>query len=1131
MTARDWQNTTLWSLLMSRQSTEAIRASVQQLMPDIERVLRSGGTAPTDFTLHDADHGFRVAERMVNLVSTNVLERLSTYELVFLLLSAYLHDIGMTPDQRHVRDHHLFLLTGDHGHLKESELTVFQEWLDDHFEGLNPPIGRDGISPEVLTTARRAIAHYCRHRHNDWGEQWTRAHLVGVALGSYAGWLDDLVVLCRSHHYGYDELRGERFTPRIVGAPAAIVNLRYLACVLRVADILEFDPERTPDVILAHRDIADDSVVYWWKDHEISMNLTGGKILISARPTRAGTHRAIDVMADDIARELETCRRLADETHFDRCPGLVEQLPHRWDIGGFLHRDIAPRDQGYEYINGAFRPNTAKLLTLLSGQHLYGSPLSAVRELLQNAFDAVKEQIAYERLRQSSPGDPVVAESIANLQSVELRLEPGEDALWLVCRDTGVGMSKQIIRDYLLVSGASRRHEILSLERRCQRAGFDLGRTGQFGIGVLSYFMISDRVVIRTRRSQDAGDDDGTGWRFETEGVGSFGELRRIERRERGSELALRIRRDVVEGDARQWYQALRGFVSEATLKTPCRFQLSSPIGGCEPFACSTGWTIVESEMTQRVLRDFLKVYAPDRNRSVPTEVLSARRQQEIESVNRERVEAAEELARLVRWRAREGRLPDDLGSYRVHIPYFELDGGRSVAFLRVRRERKTAGLLEIGQGSIYSPGGGRTVGWKGMRVGRGAFFEDRFDIPDVGGGLTGAFIECDFESDSAGTISVSRQELRASETFRRETVRWLAHQVADMYREIVDEGRGSEYSLLSRRIRALPISDETPKRWLSIRKSVGRDPRRRRAEWGEFSFPVISALALIYIDESALPKNLRWRGHRVTILPALGSTDSYPRRSYYDGLDWVGERAPDALLESNVGYLRRVIPVWTKMPGGSARAGLLDADFPPAWAHIVGVTFDHYTNVPIAKATIWNRAHPVVLAATDEGMKWGQAALGKSLDPLPRKDEILQSKSRAAAWLLNCLVSLARDLWEGLPDRDAGFLPAIWGLLFDGKQGLQPELHHYTESPGSSRLRLLSPSGWTVVQGYEKLRDALPDAGDEWRLVDAGRSHATTLRGNARASSGPKASGDPARGTTPKRKQHSSGQKGRGRG
>jgi len=59
-------------------------------------------------------------------------------------------------------------------------------------------------------------------------------------------------------------------------------------------------------------------------------------------------------------------------------------------------------------------------------------------------------------------------------------------------------------------------------------------RTGQFGIGVLSYY---DRDLRKSRRSNLAEDTDPTGWFFETEGVGA-GELRQDTRGGRARKCA-----------------------------------------------------------------------------------------------------------------------------------------------------------------------------------------------------------------------------------------------------------------------------------------------------------------------------------------------------------------------------------------------------------------------------------------------------------------------------------------------------------------------------------------------------------------------------------------------------------------
>jgi hypothetical protein len=283
-------------------------------MPGIQDVLAAGGTAPLDFTLHDAGHAYRVAERMVELLPDGLLQHLSPYELALLLLAAYIHDIGMTPEHSQIVIHERFLLSGDRQTLTPEQVDAFQEWLDKSDRPASIPLTTGAPTPAVLIQADELITYYCRARHNDWSAQWIREHLIDQRLGSYAGWVDDLVTLCRSHHEGYEELVRDRFNPRIVGGTdGTVVHLRYLACLLRVADVLEFDPERTPEVIFQHRGIARASRVFWQKDREITFRLDGDKVIISARLADARLHRAIEQTADDVDRELSLCRRLALE--------------------------------------------------------------------------------------------------------------------------------------------------------------------------------------------------------------------------------------------------------------------------------------------------------------------------------------------------------------------------------------------------------------------------------------------------------------------------------------------------------------------------------------------------------------------------------------------------------------------------------------------------------------------------------------------------------------------------------------------------------------------------------------------------------------------------------------------------
>jgi hypothetical protein len=135
-------------------------------MPDIELILAKGGTSPKDFTLHDAGHGFRVTQWMVRIIPEDVLRGISENELALLLLSAYLHDIGMTPEWGKVRAHTEYLVSGDTNGFRGDELDSFQQWLAE----------REGIQFEPLVRNFEQLAeletYECRARHHDWSAEW-----------------------------------------------------------------------------------------------------------------------------------------------------------------------------------------------------------------------------------------------------------------------------------------------------------------------------------------------------------------------------------------------------------------------------------------------------------------------------------------------------------------------------------------------------------------------------------------------------------------------------------------------------------------------------------------------------------------------------------------------------------------------------------------------------------------------------------------------------------------------------------------------------------------------------------------------------------------------------------------------
>jgi hypothetical protein len=457
---------------------------------------------------------------------------------------------------------------------------------------------------------------------------------------------------------------------------------------LRVADVLEVDPERTPDVILHHRDVAEKSLPYWHKDRFITIAIENNEVVFHATPTEAYLHKAIEDTANQIEAEIGLCYSLIADKPLNYIKPS-HSLKHNWTLKPKLQRDIKPIEESYEYIEGTFRPNTSKILELLAGTSLYNEPILAVRELLQNAFDATKEQMAYRRLINSMSEEE--AALLRRQYKVQLVLEQDGKDYWLSCTDNGVGMTKDIITRYFLVSGASRRHQIADLERRCRQAGFELERTGQFGIGVLSFFMIAEKVIIYTKRSQETGDNDLNGHEFQINGLQEFGELRKRNKSTVGTEVRLLLRPDIIEAEEGidNWTRKLLNMLEHVLVKIPCAFSFASKITPHANWQLQPGWCYKQDYFAEKLREDFEKKIETDR--LVIDTLLPADEQEAMHKAEAARQAIRKKIiadfGQRLRWHVHEGTLPNNLGYFRLHLPYFALEEGNSIAYMHIERK------------------------------------------------------------------------------------------------------------------------------------------------------------------------------------------------------------------------------------------------------------------------------------------------------------------------------------------------------------------------------------------------------------------------------------------------------------
>jgi molecular chaperone HtpG len=120
--------------------------------------------------------------------------------------------------------------------------------------------------------------------------------------------------------------------------------------------------------------------------------------------------------------------------------------------------------------------NLGGIIDILAN-HLYSEQSVFVRELLQNAADAITA-----RQKQESKFTPVI--------EIELTNFPDSPSM-LMLSDNGIGLSEEEVHRFLSIIGSSSKKDELLRKRE--------DFIGQFGIGLLSCFVAADEIVLITK--------------------------------------------------------------------------------------------------------------------------------------------------------------------------------------------------------------------------------------------------------------------------------------------------------------------------------------------------------------------------------------------------------------------------------------------------------------------------------------------------------------------------------------------------------------------------------------------------------------------------------------------------------
>ncbi|WP_169045724.1 ATP-binding protein [Aeromonas salmonicida] len=305
--------------------------------------------------------------------------------------------------------------------------------------------------------------------------------------------------IAHSHWWNISRLENE--FERLIGAPSWCprnwtIDPLKLACILRVADASHIDSRRAPQFLRTLRKLTPTSDEHWCFQEKLqkpylsedSLFYTSGYSFNSSEASSwwlcyealkmiDKELRQTDALLADRAMNRFKAKRVFGIESPERLSSLIQS--EEWSpIDAFIHIGDLP-----------------KIIRNLGGEELYGKDLTVpIRELIQNSSDAIRARRKLEN-RDDSWG------------KIKVSIFHEDDEKYIEVEDDGIGMSLDVIKNYLFDFGNSYWGSELMLEEHPGLMAKDIKVTGKYGIGFFSSFMFGNDIKITTRKCTKAQED------------------------------------------------------------------------------------------------------------------------------------------------------------------------------------------------------------------------------------------------------------------------------------------------------------------------------------------------------------------------------------------------------------------------------------------------------------------------------------------------------------------------------------------------------------------------------------------------------------------------------------------------
>ncbi|HQT32935.1 MAG: hypothetical protein B7X82_14470 [Hydrogenophilales bacterium 17-64-65] len=358
------------------------------------------------------------------------------------------------------------------------------------------------------TAEHLAIAETLRVRHAEKAEELASQAWKSPIDGSSVYLIDDSDLrdhysrvigrVAHSHHWDIGRLTRDLGTTlgAFSGFPADwTVDQVKVALILRCIDAMQVDDRRAPHFLAAIRDLGPASMEHWQFQNRLTVpHVEEHRLVYTSKSPFPVEYAGAWNLCFDTIQMVDRELRDANDLH------LQKNLP-QFLVTGVAGAGSAENFAQYVEVTG-WQPlplnlkvsDVPKLARTLGGHDLYNEPLAPLRELIQNAADAIE-------VRSLIEDDFSLEDGLITIRFIE----NGAETI-LEVEDNGIGMSERVLTTALLDFGFSfwkssaARREFPGLQAKTDRL------RGKYGIGFFSVFMWSSHIAVCSRRFNEGVD-------------------------------------------------------------------------------------------------------------------------------------------------------------------------------------------------------------------------------------------------------------------------------------------------------------------------------------------------------------------------------------------------------------------------------------------------------------------------------------------------------------------------------------------------------------------------------------------------------------------------------------------------